>query len=161
MLRPIFIILAKFSTQIYDFEPENHNFNIHILFLLKYYTHIYNLSQKTHPIYFAHPYIPLYRQLPTPPPPAPGLLGATALYFIRCTVVCILNAQIGEFQCFSTKPYTQNLPNPTICLPSGQLLVMLLTWNRTPRKWYSYKLRMSFFLSIYINNDHAIISQEK
>ena len=31
------------------------------------HTHIYNFSRKTHPIFSAHPYIPVYRKLPPPP----------------------------------------------------------------------------------------------
>ena len=38
IFRPIFIILAKRSTEIYNFEPEHHNFKIHI----------YNFSVKLH-----------------------------------------------------------------------------------------------------------------
>ena len=76
IFRPIVIILAKFSTQIYNFEHENHEFKIHIyiyiyiffFFLLKYHTDIYNLNRKPHPIFAAHPYIHTYK---LPPPTHP------------------------------------------------------------------------------------------
>ena len=63
IFRPIYIILAKLSTQNYNSEPEN----LDIYISLKYHTHIYNLSRKSHPIFSDHPFIPIYSLL-TPYP---------------------------------------------------------------------------------------------
>ena len=58
---------------------------------------------------------------------------------IRCTVICVLSAQIGEFQCIFTKPYTKN--DQTVY--SGQLSVLLPTGNQwhengTPNQYSDY-----------------------
>ena len=66
---PIFIILAKLSTQIHILSLKITILRSNLSFLLKYHIHIYNMSRKAYPIF---PHIPKYNYIGSYP--HPGML---------------------------------------------------------------------------------------